>query len=91
MRDLLASPVLGEAMAELRADFDWIILDTPPLGVNLDAVAVALHAQATLLLVREGLTPRRLVHKAIRALKDVGAPVIGTVLAGCRTPRAGVG
>ena len=84
-RDLLASPALGRVLDAARPDFDWIILDTPPLGPVLDGILVARHAQGTLLILRAGRTPQAAVLRAIRALHDVGAPVIGTVLSGVKT------
>jgi Mrp family chromosome partitioning ATPase len=37
-------------------------------------------ADTTILMVRWGTTPREVVRSAVKALRDIGAPVAGTVL-----------
>lgn len=45
-------------MDELKERFDYIILDAPPIGVIADAQLLASYADATLYLVRQGITQK---------------------------------
>ena len=56
--ELLSSPRLGELIADLRKQFDYIIIDTPPIGFVSDAQVVAKYADATLFVVRHDVTPK---------------------------------
>lgn len=80
--DLLGSAAMRELLATASASFDYVILDTPALGPVLDAALVARLARAALVVVRSERSPGVAVQRAIRALQDAGAPVVGAVLSG---------
>ncbi|MEZ0542962.1 GumC family protein [Fibrella arboris] len=56
--ELLSSPKMQQLIADLRERFDYIMLDTPPLGLVSDAQLVAPFADSTLFVVRHGVTPQ---------------------------------
>jgi Mrp family chromosome partitioning ATPase len=62
----------GEAftrlMQSLSVCFDWIIIDSPPIALFSDALALATHTDASLLVVRAGRTPSDAVTAAVAAL-----------------------
>jgi len=66
----------------LRDEYDLVIIDTPPILAVSDAMALSNHADATLLAVRWGVTPRAAVQLAQRRLlgSSKGGPAIGIVL-----------
>ena len=45
-------------IAELKKQFDYIILDAPPIGIIADAQLLAEYADVTLYLVRQGVTKK---------------------------------
>ena len=49
-------------MAELREKYDYIILDTPPVGVVADALNLIKYADATLYLIRQDYTKRGMLE-----------------------------
>lgn len=55
-------------MQEAADRFEWIILDTPPIGVVSDAALLCPMVDAALLVVRAGRTPHGDVERAIEAL-----------------------
>ena len=55
--ELLSSPRLKTLIADLRQQFEYVVLDTPPLGLVSDAQLLAPYADSTLYVVRHGLTP----------------------------------
>ncbi|GAB3702669.1 polysaccharide biosynthesis tyrosine autokinase [Spirosoma flavus] len=56
--ELLGSQNTGQLIELLRDQFRYILLDTPPIGIVTDAQVVAEYADATLFVVRHGLTPK---------------------------------
>jgi len=75
--DLLARN-LNTVLREATADFDVVIVDTPPLLVGDDAGTIATLTSAVLMVVSDGVEVRRL-GEAMRHLDAVQARVIGVV------------
>jgi Mrp family chromosome partitioning ATPase len=74
----LASDRMRRVLAEAAAQFDWVIIDTPPVGTVPDANLLATMADVVVLVVQAGRTPVRLVQRTAEA---VGRErVIGVVL-----------
>jgi len=78
--EILQSDEMTNLMVELRLCFDWIVIDAPPLAPLTDAMSLARHVQASLLVVRAGRTPRAAVEQAMGLLDP--KRVIGIVLNG---------
>lgn len=76
--ELLRSESLAALLSDLRRSFDAILIDTPPAVPFADAVVMAPHCDAAVLVVRARTTAKPLVHKAMEALATV--PVMGAVL-----------
>lgn len=53
---------------EAREVFDWIIIDTPPIGLLTDASLVSSLADGVILVVKAGSTPYEMVTRAVDAL-----------------------
>lgn len=54
--ELLLSHRVEELLLELRKDYDYILLDAPPIGLLADAQILSKHANCTMFLVRYGYT-----------------------------------
>lgn len=80
-RDLLAPNLLQILLAELRAQFDFIVMDTAPVLGVADARSVAREADATILLARWRRTTVRAGNAAIDLLLGAEAKVVGIALA----------
>lgn len=78
--ELLSSQAAQNVLGELRAKFDYVIVDTPPLLAVTDAAILAAHSDGALVVVRAGRTKRDQLAHSVGALKDVGAKVLGGVL-----------
>ena len=57
--ELLGSPRMAELIQEWRSNYDFIILDTPPVLSVTDAVVVSAHCDAVILVVRSGVTTKQ--------------------------------
>src|SRR5579884_1753018 len=66
--DLLHGDDFPRILHSLTPFFDWILLDSPPVTPLADTLGMARHADATLLVVRAGKTPRDAVETALSAL-----------------------
>lgn len=66
--DLLQTPALGVILQKISACFDWVLIDSPPVIPLTDAIALQQHADASLLVVRAGHTPREAVERTIELL-----------------------
>jgi protein-tyrosine kinase len=62
--ELLSSPMLESALKTAAENFDWVILDSPPITSLSDTVLLAPLCDAVLLVVRAGSTPSKLVKEA---------------------------
>jgi polysaccharide biosynthesis transport protein len=79
--ELLNGRAARAAFAELSANFDLVLIDSPPVLPVADAMLLAKDADATLIVVAAGQTKRIELRRAAEKLAQVNATVIGTVLA----------
>lgn len=64
--ELLESPRFGELMKQLRDEFDYIIIDCPPIEVVADAQIIDQYADRTFFIVRAGLLERSMLPELDR-------------------------
>jgi capsular exopolysaccharide synthesis family protein len=79
--ELLGSLAAQKVMAELRSQFDYVLVDSCPLLAVTDAAILAADADGVLLVARFGETKREQLTHAARNLRDVGAPLLGAIFA----------
>ena len=85
--ELLGSRQMIGLLEELRASYETIIIDAPPLLPVTDAAVLAEHADGALLVVREGKTRKDQLARAKAALDAVEARVLGVVMNRARVPK----
>jgi succinoglycan biosynthesis transport protein ExoP len=71
---------MRDLIAELRGEFDYIVIDTPPLLPVVDALALATVADKILLIVEWGQTPFACISEAFKVLRPEAHRVAGIVL-----------
>ena len=79
-QELLVSHRMALLLAELRSQYDLVILDTPPVIPVADALVLCRHADATLLVVRSEKTSRVAVQDAVGLLRRSRAVIMASVL-----------
>ncbi len=77
--EFLASPGMKSVMRQGEQEFEWVVLDLPPLGPVVDVRAVAPLIDAFVLVVEWGRTSRRLVRTTLDADRDVRDKCLGVV------------
>jgi succinoglycan biosynthesis transport protein ExoP len=82
--ELLGSHRMQTLMEEWRAEFDFIVVDSPPVLPVVDSQLLEELADATVLLARVGYTTRAALQRAYKLLlmhrKDPAKPAIGVLL-----------
>jgi capsular exopolysaccharide synthesis family protein len=64
----LTSDRMRRIVQEAAARFDWVIIDTPPVGFLSDANLLAAMVDAALFVVRAGKSPYRLIQRSLEAI-----------------------
>ncbi len=78
--ELLASTRVPDLFELLEPRYDTILVDTTPVNVVADVLAVARHVDGVVLVARGGRTEKGAIKFAIEQLATVRAPILGTVL-----------
>ena len=80
--ELLSSPRFERLLTDAKREFDFVLVDTPPLLVVSDPCVVASHTDALLLVVRYAKNKRIAAQRAAELLETHGVNVIGVVANG---------
>ncbi|MBW7932513.1 MAG: polysaccharide biosynthesis tyrosine autokinase [Gemmatimonadaceae bacterium] len=78
--DLLVATRLQPLFDRLRQQYDYVLLDTPPLNLFTDASLIAASADALLLVARSDKTDREELRFAVQQLHNVKVVLAGAVL-----------
>lgn len=78
--ELLASPQMTKLLSDVASQFDYIILDLPPLGPVVDARAIAGKVDGFVMVVEWGATSRRVVRDTLLAEPQIANRCLGVVL-----------
>lgn len=78
--ELLGSLAAKKVLSDLRAQFDYVIVDSSPLLAVTDAAILAAGADGVLIMARFAQTKREQLTHAVGNLKDVDARLLGAVL-----------
>lgn len=78
--ELVASDRATTLLRECEELYDFVLLDSPPLGSVAEARMLAHLAEGVILAIKGGVTPREVVRRAKIALQNAGANILGVVL-----------
>ncbi|HLA89889.1 MAG TPA: polysaccharide biosynthesis tyrosine autokinase [Gemmatimonadaceae bacterium] len=78
--DLLVAGRLQPLFERLRAQYDFVFIDTPPLNLFTDGALIGAHADALLLVARADRTDRDELRFAVQQLRNVQVTLAGTIL-----------
>src|SRR5215218_2033788 len=85
--ELLSSRRFSELLNQAREEFDFVLLDAPPVGIVSDPTIAATQAEGVLLVIDSQSTRKGSVRQAMHSLEGVGANVIGTVMNNIKASR----
>jgi capsular exopolysaccharide synthesis family protein len=78
--ELLSSQRLSELLASVREEFDYVLIDAPPVLLVSDAAIMAKQGDGVLLVLDAQKTRKWALQESIRNLEAIGANVLGTVV-----------
>ena len=78
--ELLRSARMRPLIEHLKAEFDAVFIDSPPLNLLVDASILGAMADGVLLVARAGVTPRAALELATEHLRRSRTPVVGALL-----------
>lgn len=78
--DILEGPLFPTLIQELRKIYDFIVVDTPPLGVVIDAATIAPYTDGTVLVVESGFTSYRMARDVKDQIETANCKLLGVVL-----------
>lgn len=78
--ELLEQGIFGDLIRGLREEYDYVLLDTPPVGSVIDAVIAARSCDGAVLVIESGLVSHKAALKTLKQLKKSGCSILGTVL-----------
>ena len=89
--DLITSQRMGILLDWARKNFDYVILDLPPMAAAADAEAMTALADASIMVVRQNEAVAPALNKAMAALEGQHAKLLGCVLNNVHTSRIASG
>lgn len=78
--DLVESTAMKVLLAELRADYDKVIIDTPPVTLVSDALTLIPRVDSVIVVSRLGVTKRDDLTRLRVTLRTLGIQVLGVVV-----------
>ena len=78
--ELLGSERMRITLDVLRKDFDYILLDLPPVTAVSDPLVVSKLVNGMILVVRQNYSSKRALNEAVRQLRFVDAKILGFVM-----------
>ena len=89
--EVLSSPVASDLLRRLRSEFDYVLVDSPPLLSVADSRILSTLTDAVVLVVRGYETPYHVVRRARALLYGAGARILGVALNDVDIGKSGYG
>ena len=78
--ELLEEDMFTKLIKWARESYDYVVIDTPPMGNLIDGAIVARHCDGAVLVIESGAISFRLLQKVKAQLEKSGCRILGTVL-----------
>ncbi len=78
--DVLSTKRFAALVDQVRGMFDYVIFDTPPVGVFVDAAIISNLVDGTIYVIRERAEKRDAISAGVQQLKAANARILGTVI-----------
>ena len=78
--ELAGSPAFQELIDSTRPDYDYVIVDAPPLGMVIDAAVMASCCDGAVLIVKAGGVKYRVAQAVKAQLLKSGCRILGVIL-----------
>lgn len=78
--ELLGNKYFTALINSLRAVYDYILIDSPPLGLVIDSAVIAKECDGSILVIESGVISYRFAQEVKSQLEMTGCPILGAVL-----------
>lgn len=78
--ELLEEAGFGKLLQWAKEEYDYVIVDTPPVNNVIDAAIIAKECDGTALIVENGTISYRMAQRVIKQLEKSGCRILGAVL-----------
>jgi len=78
--ELLGSARMKQVVETLAANFDHVIIDSPPVASFADSLILSSMVEGVVLVIKGGMTPREMAQRTQAHLLGVGARILGVVI-----------
>ncbi len=78
--ELLSSARMDKLLEFVKAHYDCVLIDTPPVNLVTDSTAFATKATGYILIIKLETTDLQEVKTSVNSLKHIGAQIVGFVL-----------
>lgn len=85
--ELICSPMFTELVNKLKEEYDYVIFDTPPIGVVADTLLLKNFAAGYVIVLRESDTTHGDIEKMLESFKLADTRILGFLKVGCN-PKA---
>ncbi len=80
--EMFSSPAFDRLLSDLKERYDYVIVDTPPVNLVSDTLAISQKCDGNILIARVSVTTYAEFKKALNALKQLNIKVLGTIING---------
>ena len=77
---LFSDDLFSTFLKEIRGFYDYILIDTPPVGSLVDAAVIARYCDGAVFVVEQGVVSYKMAQRAVRQLQKSGCRILGAVL-----------
>lgn len=81
--ELLASNTFEQLITNLKQEYDYVIMDTPPLGVVADTLLLKEQVAGYVLVVRERITTHGDIERSLQNIRLADSKILGFLKVGC--------
>jgi polysaccharide biosynthesis transport protein len=78
--ELLGSAKMKQVVETLSSNFDYVIIDSPPVSSFADSLILSALVEGVIIVIRSGFTPREMAQRTKTHLQSVGAKILGVVV-----------
>lgn len=78
--ELLGSARMKQVIETLQQNFDYVVIDSPPVASFADSLILSAMVEGVIVVVKGGTTPREMAQRTRSLLQSVGAKILGVVV-----------
>lgn len=78
--EMLEKRYFEELIEFARDQFDYVLIDCPPMGAAIDAAVISKHCDGAIIVVSQGTVSSRAIVNVKRQLENAGVHILGAVL-----------